>query len=138
MSELQQGIRACDSLIIQIKGWAVTVGLASAGLALTTDEPLAALLGIYAAITFWAVEAHRRALQHRMISRVMVLESALLRGFPAGLGPPLQVPYLAHSMMQVSFGQRVGGTGRTAILAGVWGLYVAMIVLLLAVALRLR
>lgn len=80
MSDLQQGIRNYDTIRTQIQGWAVTVGLAAGGLAMTANSPSAALLGVVSSLLFMVIDGHRRSVQRRLIDRVLVLEGAVNGG----------------------------------------------------------
>ena len=101
LSELQQGIRGYDMIRTQVQGWAVTVGLAAAGLALTAGTPAAAYLGVLSSATFFAIDAQRRLTQRHLINRCLEIERSLSSGSLAealSLESPLRVPWVAHHM----------------------------------------
>ena len=77
IGQLQESIRAHDSIVHQIKGWAVTVALASAGYAISTDRPAVAVVGIAATLGFWLIDAQARSVQRRAISRALGIENSL-------------------------------------------------------------
>ena len=80
LGELQNAVRSADDMSLRIKGWAVTIGLAAAGLALSRGSSEIALLGLYPAFCFWAVDAHRLSKRWRLIQRAGRIESALSPG----------------------------------------------------------
>ncbi|WP_405056834.1 hypothetical protein OG474_29350 [Kribbella sp. NBC_01505] len=77
LSELQQAIRAADTILFQVKGLAVTVALGSAGIGLTTDRPLAAGLGVISTAAFALIDAHRKVVQRRLSARSIEIEMAV-------------------------------------------------------------
>jgi hypothetical protein len=77
VEQLQASIRASDSIMFQIKGWAVTAAVSTAGVSLTLGKPGVALLGICACIAFSVIEAHRKAVQRRAILRSLEIERVL-------------------------------------------------------------
>ncbi|MGI8765292.1 MAG: hypothetical protein ACR2KM_02115 [Gemmatimonadaceae bacterium] len=100
MSELQQAIRSQDTITLQAKGWAVTVGLAAAGLALSAKVSIAALLGLLSSAAFWSIDAHRRT-PRAANQTSSEIEDALNAGTVAeALNSPtrLAVPNIAHHL----------------------------------------
>lgn len=131
MSEIQHGIRSYDTMRSQIQGWAVTVALAAAGLALTTGVPSAALLGVFSSAAFWGIDGHRRSIQRQLIQRYVDIECALdgcSLSDALGAESALRVPGLAHHM---SVGPNTDPRGRYARILkevarpGTWVLYAA-------------
>ena len=100
LEQLQESIRSHDSIMFQVKGWAVTVGLATAGLALTLGRPAIAVLGALATVAFFSIEAHRKSVQSRFIDRCLEIERALVRGSLDQLArdSSFVTPQIAHSV----------------------------------------
>ncbi|HCB06391.1 MAG TPA: hypothetical protein PLZ93_06670 [Nocardioides sp.] len=133
IAELQVAIRSYDVARGQIQGWAVTVGLAAAGLALTAEAPAAVLLGLVAALAFWLLDGQRRSVQQRLIARSIEIESALAAHSIAQVlapGSGVRIPGLAHHISAQApaggRGWRHGSVLREALRPGTWALYAAL------------
>lgn len=143
MADLQQGIRNYDTIRTQIQGWAVTVGLAAGGLALTANSPSAALLGVVSSVLFLAIDGHRRSAQRRLIDRVLLIEQALKGGSLKEVlspGSGFEVPGLAsHMSMGTSRGAaRYFRIFKEVRRPGTWALYAALCCILLITAATAR
>ncbi|MEU4195137.1 hypothetical protein AB0E69_24775 [Kribbella sp. NPDC026611] len=138
--ELQQAIRNYDAILFQVKGWAVTVGLATAGLAFTTHSRSPVLLGVFSSLAFLGIDAHRKSIQRRLVKRSMNLEQAL-RDAPIADAladrTNLAVPGLAGSAASPGPTRVVGAVLREAVKPGTAMLYFALIVLLCCTLLSL-
>jgi len=102
LGQLQEGFRAYDLMMCQVMGWAVTVGLAAAGLAMIQHAAGPALLGIFSTIAFLLIEAHRKTLQRMMITRSAFIERELATRPLAealAVGSPLLVPNMASQFV---------------------------------------
>jgi len=105
LAELQAAIRNNDIIHFQIKGWAVTVALASAGFAFSTHVRSVALLGIVAAIIFSLFDSQRMLTQRSLIDRCRALETSVAsRSIEAAISREagLNIPGLASSMIPSS------------------------------------
>lgn len=139
MVDLQQGIRNYDTIRTQIQGWAVTVGLAAAGLAMTARLPAAALLGIVSSVSFLIIDGHRRSVQRRLIERVIVIENALMNASLTEVlrpGSGLEVPGLARYITTNSYRERRRYMHiiREVRRPGTWALYAALAGVLITTA----
>jgi uncharacterized membrane protein len=138
IEQLQEGIRSHERTMFQIKGWAVTVGLAAAGAALTAQEPFMAILGIAALVAFLIVESHRLVVLRKAVVRCREIERVLTsRSLAEALGPgtELLVPLIAHSRGSTSGSQRWIQLLRSCFHPYVFPVYVGLIGLLALVAL---
>ncbi|MER7604765.1 hypothetical protein [Nocardioides sp. NPDC127503] len=135
MSELQQSIRNYDSLLVQVKGWAVTVGLASTGFSVTSHKPAVAVLGVFATLTFWAIDSARRATQDRMIARAGNIERLFENGaVDDAMSDPRSRPRTVRSLVGVDRVEWIGGVLQSGRRVGTWALYLALGVIQVVVA----
>src|SRR5688572_5681293 len=69
LQSIQTGIRGIDTILFQIKGWCVTVTLAIAGIALTSERRALILLGLTSVLCFWIVDAQFKTSQRVHMKR---------------------------------------------------------------------
>jgi hypothetical protein len=69
LQSIQAGIRGMDTIMFQIKGWCVTVAVATAGFALTSSHIELVAVGGAAVVGFWLVDAHYKSIQRVFIDR---------------------------------------------------------------------
>lgn len=134
----QQAIRTLDTIMFQIKGWAVTVGLASAGLTLTLQRSAIAVLAIFATVAFLAIDAQRKSVQRRSIDRCLEIERVLMSSSLVDALQPqsgLVVPQLTHTFSGPKHGSRSPRFMRELARPPVFAIYVGVIVVLGLVAL---
>lgn len=70
-------IRAYDEHLFKIKGWAITVCSAISLYALNSNRPTMYAVGIFAALSFWVLDAHTKTTQRLFIRRVQTIERFL-------------------------------------------------------------
>lgn len=102
LAMLQDAIRAYDSLIFQVKGWAITIAGVAAGIA-AAQERFVAVLGVFSALGFWVIEAHFKLLQRQFIVRSVTVEAALRqRPLDAAFASEafLTIPGISHELAQ--------------------------------------
>lgn len=99
LQSIQAGIRGMDTIMFQIKGWCVTVAVATAGVALTSSHIELVAVGGAAVVGFWLVDAHYKSMQRIFIDRDDRIEEVLARQEPlaALAAGQLHVPGLASS-----------------------------------------
>lgn len=138
LNQIQEGIRSHDQILVQIRGWAVTVGLAAGGFSLTSDSRAIALLGVFAAAAFWIIDSHRRMWQRRIRDRAKALEAGLRRGSIAEFlnSGDSGVPGIAHAMTKPALAVRWREFSRAAGQSSTWTLYVALAAVLVVIAVR--
>jgi len=144
LQSIQAGIRGMDTIMFQIKGWCVTVAVATAGVALTSSHIELVAVGGAAVVGFWLVDAHYKSMQRIFIDRDDRIEEILAGQEPlaALAAGELHVPGLASSFRnpgQSSFSQNLqnefGLLWREAKIPLTFGLYLFILVLLGALAL---
>ena len=139
MTSIQAGVRGIDAILFQVKGWCVTICVASAGLALTTKTIGLLAVGTGAALGFWLVDAHYKSVQRVFIERDAVIETALAGKDPIAVlrDGGLIVPGLGSAFRtddSFTFGQKVRlevrRLWREARLPLTFGVYLVILVLL--------
>lgn len=130
LGELQEHIRANHVATYQVRGWAVTVGLAAAGLVLS-GRYIVSALGVIAAVLFAGLEGHIRLGSGTAIDRVREIEDRLDAPSAAAAltgENPLKVPWLAHSLRDgtVHGWARLGSVFRTAVRPGTIAIYLGL------------
>jgi hypothetical protein len=77
LGSIETAIRSFDTIGFQIKGWAVTAGLAIGGFAITEHKRTLLIVGFVATIGFWLVDCQFKSIQRPFISRNRVLVEQL-------------------------------------------------------------
>jgi hypothetical protein len=72
---LQQFYEEIDSKGLTIKGWSITVALATIGTGILYRREIL-LVGCLSALVFWYLEAHWRGLSHFFSTRIINIETA--------------------------------------------------------------
>jgi hypothetical protein len=72
---LQQFYEEIDSKGLTIKGWSITVALATIGTGILYRREIL-LVGFLSALVFWYLEAHWRGLSHFFSTRIREIETA--------------------------------------------------------------
>ncbi len=72
---LQNFYEDIDSKGLTVKGWAITVALAASGTGLLYRKEVF-MLGFFAALVFWYLEAYWRGLSHFFSARIQEIEQA--------------------------------------------------------------
>jgi hypothetical protein len=72
---LQQFYEEIDSKGLTIKGWSITVALATIGTGILYRREIL-LVGFLSALVFWYLEAHWRGLSHFFSTRIKQIETA--------------------------------------------------------------
>ena len=86
---LQQFYEEIDSKGLTIKGWSITVALATIGTGILYRREIL-LVGLLSALVFWYLEAHWRGLSHFFSTRIREIEAAF-QGDEWKKEAPLQV-----------------------------------------------
>jgi hypothetical protein len=76
---LQNFYEDIDSKGLTVKGWAITVALAAIGTGLLYRREVF-LIGLFAALVFWYLEAYWRGLSHFFSARIQAIELAFRSG----------------------------------------------------------
>jgi hypothetical protein len=76
---LQNFYEDIDSKGLTVKGWAITVALAAIGTGLLYRREVF-LIGLFAALVFWYLEAYWRGLSHFFAARIQEIEQAFRSG----------------------------------------------------------
>jgi hypothetical protein len=77
LASIETAIRSFDTIGFQIKGWAVTAGLAIGGFAITEHKPALLFVGFVATIGFWLVDCQFKSIQRPFIARNRALARQL-------------------------------------------------------------
>jgi hypothetical protein len=77
LASIETAIRSLDSIGFQIKGWAVTAGLAIGGFAITEHKQALLIVGFVATIGFWLVDCQFKSIQRPFIARNRMLARQL-------------------------------------------------------------
>lgn len=130
LTELQNTVRAYDTILFQVKGWCVTINVAVAGFAVTSGHR--ALLGLAAAVVvaFYMADAYYKSIQRSFIERSRSLGQSLNGGVKEALmSPDLGVWLLGSDEFwsgRLSNWRRLLRAGRQA---NVYGMYLLMALL---------
>jgi hypothetical protein len=76
---LQQFYEEIDSKGLTIKNWAISVALAAIGAGILYRKEVL-LIGFFASLVFWYLEAHWRSLAHFFSIRIKTIEAAFQNG----------------------------------------------------------
>ncbi len=76
---LQQFYEEIDSKGLTIKNWAISVALAAIGAGILYRKEVL-LMGFFASLVFWYLEAHWRSLAHFFSIRIKTIEAAFQNG----------------------------------------------------------
>ena len=68
LSDLQQTIRHYDTILLQVKSWAITTAVAAGGFALNLARPGIAMLGLLATAAFFLIDGVYRTYLKRLSS----------------------------------------------------------------------
>lgn len=101
IDEIQGKIAAYDDLSFKIKGWALTLWIATLGFAINQRFPLLAILSVPVLIAFWFLDAHFKSYQQRSMARMGYIER-FINGSING-----SVENLAEAFEACSFGSFV-------------------------------
>jgi hypothetical protein len=74
LTRTQSRIQNYDDLIFKIKGWTITLWVATIGLAATQKQPYVAFAVLPVIVAFWGLEAQRKEYQQRHIVRMRYIE----------------------------------------------------------------
>lgn len=127
LTELQNTIRSYDSILFQVKGWCVTIGVAVAGFAVTSGHR--SLLGLAAAVVagFYVADAYYKSIQRVFIERNRSLARSLSGGITQALmNPDLDVWLLGSREFWSGTPSRARRLLQAATQANVYGMYLLM------------
>ena len=77
IARIQTRIGHYDDLVFRVKGWAVTLWLATIGYSVSKEQPALVLTAIPVVLAFWFIETQYKSYQHRFISRMRLLEKRI-------------------------------------------------------------
>lgn len=99
LSDLQQTIRHYDTILLQVKSWAITTAVATGGFALNLTRPGIAMLGLFATAAFFLIDGVYRTYLEKAVGRSLQIETALAEHPLAQalrLDSELRIPWTAH------------------------------------------
>ena len=132
MASIQAGIRGADTILIQIKGWCVTLSVALVGIVLSGQSARLLIVGAGAAVGFWLIEAQYRPIQRVFIDRDIAIETALTQTDPLealNVGA-LTTPRPASSLVAgMALRLRLKSLKREAFLPLTFGVYLLIVAL---------
>lgn len=99
LSDLQQTIRHYDTILLQVKSWAITTAVAAGGFALNLTRPGIAMLGLLATAAFFLIDGVYRTYLEKTVVRSLQIETALAEHPLAQalmLDSELRIPWTAH------------------------------------------
>jgi hypothetical protein len=147
LNAVQNAIRSQDSIIFQIRGWCVTASLAIGGFAVAYHKAALLVIGIGATIGFFLVECQFKLVQRAFINRNYAIDSELkntgvmevLKGAGRLQIVGTSIPMWTEREASGSRRARVflGGILREARLPQAFGLYLFILVCLIAEAIVL-
>jgi hypothetical protein len=69
LKEIQASIRSLDTIMVQVKGWCVTVSLAIGGFAVGQKRPALLVVGVVAVMGFYIVTCQAKVVQRFFLSQ---------------------------------------------------------------------
>jgi hypothetical protein len=127
LSDLQQTIRHYDTILLQVKSWAITTAVAAGGFALNLTRPGIAMLGLLATAAFFLIDGVYRTYLENTVDRSLQIEIALAEHPLAQalmLDSGLRIPWTAHHI-RARPPSRMGALRHALGSAASWPIYAA-------------